>query len=79
MKRITHGMLTDACDRYNEKRGLACGDTGYLQWADIFGFGIYRPRLFVKGAPGYGLHHSALQGATMRKTLYNIENAGKAE
>lgn len=73
MKRVTHSHLTKACDDYNKRHGFIHNDCGYLQWADIFGSGIYRPSLWVKGADGRGLHPSQLQGATMRETLHNIQ------
>lgn len=79
LPRVTHDHLMRTCEYYNNRNGFAHDDCGYLQWADIFGSGIYRPRLYVKGVTGRGLHVSQWQGATMRETLNNIEGGCGAQ
>jgi len=77
MNRITHKHVTDACARYNAALHFKREDCGYLQWADVAGWGTYRPRLYAQGSTG-GLVNSHMQRRTMRQTIAAIDAAIRA-
>ena len=79
MNRIRHRHVSDACARYNDRLKLNYPAKGYLQWADIKGDGIYRPRLYVVINETGGVTRSHLQGRTMRETIANIDCAALVE
>lgn len=76
MQRVTHKQVSDACERYNKALGLTeWNATGRLQWADIAGTGIYKPKLYSVCNPNGGVTLSHLNRPTMRKTIAAINLA----
>jgi len=77
--RVTHKQVQAACERYNKAFGFTeWNDLGRLQWADIRGDGVYRPRLYAVCNENGGVCNSDKQRGTMRKTIAAIDAAIKA-
>lgn len=79
MERVTHKHVQAACERYNKALGFTAWNAiGRLQWADIRGDGIYRPRLYAVCNENGGVRNSDKQRKTMRMTIAAIDAAIKA-
>lgn len=79
MERIRHKDVQKACERYNAALGFSDWDSiGRVQWADVRGDGIFRPRLYAVCNGNGGVTASHKQRRTMWETIRALDLAAQA-